>query len=83
MVVEPVADFRAGVGGQVVGDDPDRAAGVGVDDLGEQPYPAVAVAGRGAAGDLGAVADAQGAEDLGLLGAAGVCHGCFDAVAVG
>jgi hypothetical protein len=77
VVGQPLADFRAGVGAEVVGDDPDGAAGVSVDDLAEQPDPAVAVVCRGAVGDLGAVADAQGAEDPGLLGAAGVLQGAL------
>src|SRR6266567_1360290 len=80
---QPPADLGAGVAGQVVGDHPDAAARVGLSDAGQQADPAVAVARGRAAGDLGAVADAQGAVDPGLVRAAGVLQRRLDAVAVG
>src|SRR5712691_8127639 len=63
MILQPGPGALAVVAGQVIGDHPDGAAGIGLLGQLEKLLVILAVAGRGAQGDLLAIPDAQPAVD--------------------
>src|SRR5712675_3684753 len=83
MILQPGPGALAVVAGQVAGDHPDRALGVGLLGQLEEVLVEGAVAGRGAQGDRLAAGDAQPAVDPGLLRPAGVLQRRLDPVPAG
>src|SRR6266436_782013 len=83
MILQPGPGALAVVAGQVVGDHPDRALGIGLLLQLEEVLVILAVAGRGAHGDRLPVSDAQPAVDPGLLRPAGVLQRRLDPVPAG
>jgi putative transposase len=83
MAVEPGPGALAVVAGEVVGDHPDGALGIGLLGLLEEVLVGDAVAGRRAHGDRLAIPDAQPAVDPGLLRPAGVLQRRLDPVPAG
>ena len=83
MILQPGPGALAVVAGQVAGDHPDRALGIGLLLQLEEVLVEGAVAGRGAQGDRLAVSDPQPAVDPGLLRPAGVLQRRLDPVPVG
>src|SRR5438094_237217 len=82
MILRPGPGALAVVAGQVIGDHPDRALGIGLFLELEEVLVEGAVAGRGAHGDRLAVPYAEPAVDPGLLRPAGVLQRRFDPVPV-
>jgi predicted ATPase len=83
VVLQPGPGGLAVVAGEVVGDDHDLAARVRVLCFLQEPLVMLAVAGRGAHGDLLPVGDAQPAVDPGLVRPAGVLQRRLDPVPAG
>jgi hypothetical protein len=82
MAFQPGPGALAVVAGEVIGDHPDGALGVGLLLELEEVLVEGAVAGRGAQGDRLAVGDAQPAVDPGLLRPAGVLQRRLDPVPI-